>query len=510
MNHQRQTFLLAISAHLLGASTAAASEPTLTTVSVASGLTKPLFVTHAPGDYQRLFIVEENGKVKILKNGTVLSTPFIDVQSLMGGSETYLEYGLLGMAFHPNYASNGTFYLYYTAGNSNLAQPVIISCRVSADPDVADFSSRTTILTFTYTLKQHRAGWMDFGRDGYLYIATGDGGENDPSNAGADLTVLKGKILRLDVDGPDNIPGNADDDAFPADPNKNYVIPADNPFLATPGAAAEICHYGLRNPWRCCFDRATGELYIGDVGQVQREEVSFAANGTLGLFYGWRCWEGTLSTGLSCGSPPTAPTPPIHDYPRTVGISIIGGYVYRGCAIPELGGTYIFGDWTNKFYSFRYTIGGGLTNYTDRTAALNAGTGTLSSFGEDAYGELYICRITSGEIRKIVAASPQGPDCNANSKRDNCDIADGSSPDINANLVPDECECVTCLGDANGNNQIDGDDIQPFANCLLTGSIATPGCRCADLSNDNALSAADISPMIDKLIGTSDPNPLCP
>src|SRR6185295_788597 len=266
-----------------------AAEPPLTAQIVATGLTKPLLVTHAPGDYSRIFIVEQTGKIKILKNGSILPTPFLDVQSLMGGSETYLEYGLLGLAFHPGYAQNGTFYIMYTTGNSNLADPVIYRYRVSADPDVANPASASLILRISYTQKQHRSGWMEFGRDGYFYVATGDGGENDPTNAGADLTVLKGKILRLDVDGADNIPGNADDDTIP-DVNRNYSIPPTNPFVSRPGAMGEIWHYGLRNAWRDSFNTANGDLFIGDVGQSQREEVSYARSGVGGIFFGWRCW----------------------------------------------------------------------------------------------------------------------------------------------------------------------------------------------------------------------------
>lgn len=492
----------------LASSHAFATEPALTSVIVASGLTKPLLVTHAPGDYSRIFIVEQNGKIKIYKNGAVQPTPFLDVQSLMGGSETYLEYGLLGLTFHPNYAQNGIFYIMYTVGTSNLADPVIYQYHVSANPDVADAASGALILRINYTIKQHRSGWMEFGRDGYFYCATGDGGENDPSNAAADLTVLKGKILRLDVDGADNIPGNADDDTIP-DTNRNYSIPPTNPFLGTPGAQGEIWHYGVRNAWRDSFDTATGDLYIGDVGQNQREEVSFAATGVGGLFFGWRCWEGTLNTGLNCGTPPTAPTPPIYDYSHATGISVTGGYVYHGCAIPELDGTYFFGDWSGgKIWSFRYSPGSGVTNFSDRTAAVGGGGG-LTSFGTDAYGEIYYT-LGGGSVRKIVPVTPQGPDCNANGKRDNCDIADGTSTDVNTNLVPDECECATCTGDMNGNSHVDGDDIAAFIPCYMSGTSTTAGCHCADLTTDVVVNDADVSAFADKLLGMGHPDPLCP
>ena len=444
-----------MTAAALAARLCPAVEPALTTQVVATGLTKPLLVTHAPGDFTRIFIVEQNGKIKIVKNDVLLETPFLDVGPLMGGSEAYLEYGLLGMTFHPGYKTNGMFYIMYTVGNSTLADPVIYRYHVSANPDVADPASASLILRINYTQKQHRSGWMEFGRDGYFYCATGDGGENDPTNAGADLTVLKGKILRIDVDGADNIPGNADDDTIP-DTNRNYSIPPTNPFVMMAGAMGEIWHYGLRNAWRDSFDTANGALYIGDVGQNQREEISYAQPNVGGIFYGWRCWEGTISTGLSCGSPPTTPTAPIYDYDHTVGISVTGGYVYRGCAIPELPGTYIFGDWSaGKIWSFRYFFPAGVTNFVDRTATLGTGGG-LTSFGTDSYGEIYTVR-GAGEVRKIVPVFPQGPDCNGNGKRDACDIADGGSPDVNHNQVPDECECIATTEVCDGlDNDCDG------------------------------------------------------
>jgi len=443
-----------------------AVEPPLTTQIIATGLTKPLLVTHAPGDFARIFIVEQNGKIKIRKNGAVLPTPFLDVQALMGGSEAYLEYGLLGLAFHPGYAQNGIFYIMYTVGNSNLADPVIYRYHVSADPDVADPASASLILRIGYTQKQHRSGWMEFGPDGYFYVATGDGGENDPSNAAADLTVLKGKILRLDVDGEDDVPGNGDDDTI-LDGNRNYTIPSGNPFLDVPGAMGEIWHYGLRNPWRDSFDTATGNLYIGDVGQSQREEVSFASAGQKGIFYGWRCVEGTRPTGLTCGSPLTFPVAPIYEYDHTVGISITGGYVYRGCAIPELPGTYVFGDWSaGKIFSFRYSPPA-LSELQERTATLGGGGG-LTSFGTDAYGEIYYTR-GAGEVRKIVPLTAQGPDCNGNGKRDACDILDGTSVDTNQNGIPDTCECLpeVCDGFDNDCNGTIDDAAAPAGSPVL-------------------------------------------
>lgn len=414
-----------------------AVDPPLSSVLVASGFTNPLDLQHSPGDYSRLFVVEQGGKIKIIQNGAVRTTPFLDITSLTDSA--YLEYGLLGMCFHPNYQQNGYFYIAYTVGNSTLSDPVIARYHVSADPNVADAASRFQVLRIPYTIKQHRSGWIAFGPDGYLYIATGDGGEGDPQNTASNLAELKGKILRIDVNGPDGIPGTADDDGFPADANKNYVIPTSNPFYNTPGAAREIWCYGLRNAWRCSFDRFTGDLWIGDVGQSAREEISLASAGRGGYNFGWRCIEGTVPTNYSgCPSPLPASDRPVAEYDHSVGTAIIGGYVYRGCAIPGLEGTYFYGDWNGKVFSFRYA-GAPVTTPTNRQPEVGSGG---VSFGEDAYGEIYMV-IRSGSVRKIVPASFIGPDCNHNTRNDKCDILGGTSADANHNGVPDECD-ITC------------------------------------------------------------------
>lgn len=492
------------------AATMEASEPPLTTAIVATGLAKPTFVTHAPGDFQRLFITEQTGKIRILKNGMLLATPFLDVSTQPGFTATGLEYGLLSLCFHPDYAQNGFFYLCYTSNQPSSGSAILARFQVSTgNPDLANVASATRIQVLTYTLVNHRSAWMDFGPDGYLYYNTGDGGEGDPQDAAQNLTVLRGKILRLDVNGPDGVPGTADDDGYPADANKLYHIPADNPFIAAPPALPEIWAYGLRNPWRASFDRLTGDLYISDVGQIQREEINFQPAGAGGRFYGWRCKEGTLTssyTGCTGVLPPS--TPPIFEYPRSggpviSGTSVIGGYVYRGCAIPELGGTYFFGDWSGKVVTFRYTSAGGLTNLQNRTAAIGF-SGLLSSFGEDAYGELYMCDSTGGTVRKIVPVTTQGPDCNGNARRDACDIVSGISQDANANEVPDECECATCPGDTNGDDRSDAADIQMFAEFFLAGGPVTSVTRCADMNSDDAINAADTTLFVERLLDTAD------
>lgn len=421
------------------ARTAQATTPVLASVPVASGFTKPVFLTHAPGDFTRLFVVEQTGKIKIIKNGAVLPTAFLDVSSII--NSVGLEYGLLGLAFHPNFQQNGFFYVCYTA-TTGVSDPVVARFHVTANPDIADFSSKAVILHIPYTIAAHRAGWIDFGADGHLYLSTGDSGEMDPGNNASNLGVLKGKILRLDVNGPDGLPGTGDDDGFPADADRNYQIPAGNPFIGVAGAMPEIWAYGLRNPWRCSFDRAAHDLYIGDVGQGQREEIDFQPFGTGGSFFGWRCLEGTIPTNYA-GCPAVLPpsVPPIHEYSHSVGSAVIGGYVYRGCAIPDLQGKYIFGDWGGKVFSLRYTPGVGVSELVEHTAQVALpGGGIFSAFGEDALGELYVTLWSSGQVRKIVRASFIGPDCNGNGINDGCDIASGASPDLNGNGVPDECD----------------------------------------------------------------------
>ncbi len=397
---------------------------------VASGLSDPVFVTHAPGDFDRVFIVEQGGRIKILKNGVVLATPYLDITDrVVGGGEQ----GLLGLAFHPSYQSNGLFFVDYTdsSGVTHIAQ-----FSRTANFDLADSSTEVTLMTIAQPFLNHNGGWIDFGPDGFLYVSMGDGGDgNDPGNRSQDIeNQLLGKMLRVDVDGDD----------FPVDATRNYAIPADNPFVGVTGDD-EIWAYGLRNAWRCSFDRDTGDLYMGDVGQGAREEIDFhGAGDPAGQNFGWRCTEGTDCTGLSgctCNGPLL--TPPIHEYGHvfTNCNSVTGGYVYRGCAMPDLSGTYFFADFCREqMWSFRYS-GGIVSEFAERTSELVADVGageSVSSFGEDAYGELYVCDLFGGEVFKMV---PSGGivDCNVNSVSDACDIFRGISSDADGNGIPDEC-----------------------------------------------------------------------
>jgi len=372
----------------------ARAETMLSTVLVTGGLTRPAFVTAAPGDTSRIFIVEQRGsdgrgRIKIVKHGVLLARPFLTTAVLSTG----FEQGLLGLAFAPNYATTGRFYINYTRSDGTT---IVARHSVSADPDSAN-PNGTVILTVPQPFANHNGGWLGFGPDGYLYIALGDGGDaGDPGDRAQNLNTLLGKLLRIDVSGA------------------TYTIPPSNPFAgATPGLD-EIWAYGLRNPWRPAFDRATGDLVIADVGQAQVEEIDFQpASSNGGENYGWRCYEGSTffaeSATIPCASCFAAGCPkiaPAHEYPHTGSrCSVTGGYVYRGTAIPKLAGTYFFADYcAGTIYSGRF-VGDTLVFVHNRTAELAPGgglsIGSITSFGEDASGELYICD-QEGEVFKIV------------------------------------------------------------------------------------------------------------
>lgn len=363
---------------------------------VVGGLNQPLFVTHAPGDATRLFVVEKIGVIRVVENGVLLPAPYLDVSGLV---QTFpVELGLLGLCFDPNYASNG--FCYVCLSELGSTDTIIARFTVTTDPAVADPGSMAPVLRLVQLNTIHRAGWLDFGPDGFLYASFGDGGgQNDPSNRAQDLTLLHGKIVRIDVTGDD----------FPADVDNNYAIPQSNPFVGQPGVAGEIWAFGLRNPWRCSFDRLTHDLYIGDVGGIEREEISFIAAGTSGQNFGWRCTEGTTCTGLTgCVCNGTPLTAPIHEYSHQVGRAIAGGYVYRGSAIAGLQGAYFFADWAAaRVWSLRYD-GTSVTEFTERTAELVPPTGqtinSIAAFGEDLQGELYVVDL-GGELFKIVGAA---------------------------------------------------------------------------------------------------------
>lgn len=475
----RQTAVAASVAVALGGITPVQAQSVQLKASpVATGLNYPLCVTHAPRDPSRLFVVEQRGKIKVidvLPGGgyAVRATPLVDLAGQLANPA--LEYGVLGLAFHPDFVNNGYFFVTCTPPGStvaNVADWAVLRFRVLPnDRNVADMTSQVTVLRFGYQQSAHRAGWIGFGRDGYLYGTTGDGGEGDPQNAASDLSLLRGKVLRIDVDGPDDIPGNADDDGFPADALRHYTVPPSNPFVSRVGAAPEIWAYGLRNPWRASFDRLTGDLWIGDVGQSTREEIDFQpASSPGGEFYGWRCMEGLVPTGYAgCTPPLPASVPPVLDIPRSGAAvssnSVTGGYVYRGCAIPSMRGTYIFGDWTGKIWAGTL-VGTSLSNIQLKSAELTptglTSPGSVVSFGEDALGEIYFTNwnSTAGAVYKVEPRTLDGPDCNGNGRPDSCDLATGLSTDHNGNAVLDSCE--GCIGDFNGDTVLSLQDLFDF------------------------------------------------
>ena len=344
---------------------------------VATGLDSPLFLTTPAGD-ARLFVVERPGRIRIVQNGELLSTPFLDIHNR---TTTDGERGFLSMAFHPQYATNGLFYVYYTDLNGDIA---IDRFSVSAaNPDVADPLSVVRVLFIPHpTFSNHNGGLLAFGTDGFLYIGTGDGGGGgDPAANAQNTNTLLGKLLRIDV-------GAA---------VQPYAIPASNPYANQAGKRGEIWAYGLRNPWRYSFDAAAGLLYIADVGQGRREEVDVTGVDQAGLNYGWNIMEGMLCyPGDPCDR--QGLTPPVLDYDHGAGCSITGGYVYRGNTIPELRGRYFYSDLCAGWLkSFLYSNGAA----TEQTDWNIQNVAPIYSFGQDAQGELYILS-GNGTVYRIV------------------------------------------------------------------------------------------------------------
>ncbi|MCS6935268.1 MAG: PQQ-dependent sugar dehydrogenase [Chitinophagales bacterium] len=372
-----------------------AQSPKIQLVQLATGFTSPVDIKHCGDD--RLFIVQQNGIIRIMqKNGVVNTTPFITIDSVLSSGN---EQGLLGLAFSPNYKQDGYFYVNYTFNNGTSTGVTRIS-RFSVSPtdsNIALPASEQVILSFNQPYTNHNGGNMMFGPDGYLYIASGDGGSaGDPQGYGLNKNTFLGKILRIHVTG-----------------QSTYTIPPTNPFVGQTNVKQEIWSYGLRNPWRCSFDRLTGDMWIADVGQQNWEEVSFEpANDTGGRNYGWKCYEGyAVYNNASC-SQATNHTPPIHVYGHTGGhCSITGGYVYRGVQHNALFGRYIFTDYcSGQFWSIRRLPNGNFVNDTLQDFFNNQ----FTSFGEDNMGELYVCYRggatgTGGRIYKIVDTSDCKP-----------------------------------------------------------------------------------------------------
>jgi hypothetical protein len=356
---------------------------TLALADVGPVFTSPTFVTAPPGD-ARLFVLERRGVIRIVQNGAVLTQPWLDISaSVFTGGEG----GLLSMAFDPNFASNGYFYLYYTDPGQNI---VVERYTVSSVPNVADATSALRILSVPHpNFTNHFGGLVAFGPDGMLYAGLGDGGgAGDPAGNAQNLNVLLGKILRVDVRA--------------ATSGQPYTIPATNPYVNQAGRRPEIWAAGLRNPWRFAFD--VGQLYIADVGQDAREEVNLAAVGQAGLNYGWDTMEGTACFGAaSCDR--SGLTLPAFEYEHGAndanGCSITGGYVYRGTAIPELTGRYFYSDYCRGFIKSFFATEPAILEQRDWN--LNT-AGQVVSFGRDGAGELYVVS-AGGRIFRIVRGS---------------------------------------------------------------------------------------------------------
>ena len=351
---------------------------------ITGSLEDPVGVTTPPGD-DRLFVAERPGLVRLVKNGVVQPTPFLDVSAK---AYTSPESGLLSIAFHPNFAQNHFFYVLYTFQSGGLVERVS-RFTVSSNPDIADASSETPILSTTPRATDfHNGGLLQFGPDGKLYIGFGDGGTS--ANAQS-LNTLHGKILRIDVDA-----------------GAPYAIPGDNPFVGQAGARGEIWHYGLRNPWRYSFDPQTNDLYIADVGESTTEEVNVQPAATpAGKNYGWPIMEGSACFGGGTCNQAGLTLPVVTYNHQDGGCSITGGFVYRGTGVQELTGHYLYSDYCAGFVrSFKF-VNGAVTAAHDWTAQLGGPLGQVSSFGRDWRGELYITVLGfgNGRLYKVVPAT---------------------------------------------------------------------------------------------------------
>ena len=370
--------------------------PEIILTQVAQGLARPVGIFHAGDGSQRLFIIEQLGRIRILDDG-LKTAAFLDIEGRVQSPESGggNEEGLLGLAFPPDYATAGYFYVYYTMKDGDN---VLSRFYLSADPNVADPNSEEQILVIPHpTYANHNGGQLAFGPDGMLYIGVGDGGGGDPLENAQNKLSLKGKLLRIDVDPTATAAGEAGLSA-----SSNYAIPPDNPFVGDSNYLPEIWALGLRNPWRFSFDRLTGDLYIADVGQSSLEEINFQAeNSPGGENYGWNIMEGDQCyNAASCST--VGLTLPVHVYPNvTPECAVTGGFVYRGTEIPGLQGVYIFGDFcSGKIWGLQHNG----VSWEDQLLT-NSGL-RISSFGEDEEGNLYLADMVGGGIYRIAESHP--------------------------------------------------------------------------------------------------------
>jgi glucose/arabinose dehydrogenase len=355
------------------------SPPAIVLEPVLGGFERPVYVTHA-GNSAQLFVVEKVGRIRLVENGQLLATPVLDITDRVGSGGS--EQGLLSVAFPADYPTRLAFYVNYTDRNGHT---VVARYRGrEGDPHLADPGSEQVLLRIEQPAANHNGGQLQFGADGYLYVGMGDGGQaGDPWGNAQNPGVLLGKLLRLRVTD-----------------TETYMVPSDNPFVGQSTYRPEIWALGLRNPWRFSFDRATGDLYVADVGQNRYEEVNWQPAGSAGgENYGWDVMEGRHCYEPSTGCEPTGLVQPIAEYDHNLGCSVTGGYVYRGSQIPQLEGVYIYGDFCtgNIWGVWRQPSGGW-------TGALVAQPGlSISSFGEDAVGELYALGYNDGTLYHLVA-----------------------------------------------------------------------------------------------------------
>ena len=416
ISSMRNSLTLSLAAALLATalvtSPALAGGTALKTKRVLTGLTYPVWAGWAPGDNNRMFILEKRGAIRIYDKATntLLPTPFldIDVSLVTNGTSVNDEQGLLGMAFHPNYTKNGVFFVYYTGGASGAYTNVVRRYnRNAANPNIADIGTGATVLSWADPYTNHNGGDIHFGPDGFLYIGTGDGGSaNDPAANAQNVNAYLGKMLRI----APAVTGTS----------PMYTNPTTNPYYGATAGLDQIAAIGLRNPWRFSFDRLNGDLVIGDVGQNAVEEVNWNTGASfLGRNFGWRCTEGTSCTGLTgCTCNAATLTAPVRTHPHATGTNggycITGGYVYRGCLMPNMNGIYFYADYsTNNIWSMRYS-GGVVTEHTVRNTELATSIdgftlNQIVSFGEDELGEMYIVDqgsgAGSGQIFKLIPAT---------------------------------------------------------------------------------------------------------
>ena len=335
--------------------------------------TQPVDLQVPKDGTNRVFVVEKQGEIKVFDNNSSVNntSTFLDLE---GTISTTSEQGLLGLAFHPNYQSNGYFYVYY---NPNSSVSYISRFSVSANSNSVDSNSELVILEIPQPVTNHNGGQLAFGTDGFLYIASGDGGgSGDPDNNSQTRSNLLGNILRIDIDSPSN--------------GMNYSIPSSNPFVGEPNVRQEIFAYGLRNPWRMSFDSQTGDLWAADVGQNAKEEVNII---NVGGNYGWKLFEGTSCFSGNCDN--TGLIEPIYEYDHGEDRSITGGYVYRGANVSLLSGRYVFGDFVSGNIWSIDSDGNDLKKHASSDLR-------ISSFGTDAQQELYVCDFSSGNIYKFI------------------------------------------------------------------------------------------------------------